>query len=186
MMKPAHMVVVALETGQVVEGKLQSQFRHRHPLSLYLAFQASAASSTPTASTPPPGRKPANPSPPRHNARGLLPRRNPCTRLLRPDEIKTDYESNTGHVIVERFKGLGPIAYPAVLVASHGPFTWGVDVAEANHNAAVLEYIARLAADTLRLKPGTPPMQDELLDKHFFRKHGPSAHYGQTRRSKRA
>jgi L-ribulose-5-phosphate 4-epimerase len=71
-----------------------------------------------------------------------------------------------------------------VLVAQHGPFTWGLDAAEAVHNAVALEFIARLAAETLRLRPDAPAMPDELRDKHFFRKHGPSAYYGQTKRNK--
>ncbi len=69
-------------------------------------------------------------------------------------------------------------------MASHGPFTWGADVAEAAHNAAVLEFIARLAAETLEINAGAQPMPEELLDKHFFRKHGPGAYYGQTKETK--
>jgi exonuclease VII large subunit len=76
----------------------------------------------------------------------------PCTRQMTQAEIKSDYEANTGHVIVERFKGLDPLQHPAVLVASHGPFTWGKDVGDAVHNAAVLEFVARLAGETLRLR----------------------------------
>ena len=104
----------------------------------------------------------------------------PCTRLLKPAEIKNDYEANTGHVIVETFKKINPMEHPAVLVASHGPFTWGTDVADAVHNAGVLEFVARLASETLRINPKTKPMQSVLLQKHFLRKHGPNATYGQT------
>jgi L-ribulose-5-phosphate 4-epimerase len=104
----------------------------------------------------------------------------PCTRLLTPKEIKGDYETNTGRVIVERFKSLEPAEHPAVLVASHGPFTWGGDPHDAVHNAVVLEFVARLASETLRINPKTQPMQTALLNKHFLRKHGPAAYYGQT------
>ena len=105
----------------------------------------------------------------------------PCTRLLKPAEIKNDYEANTGEVIVETFKKLkyDPLQPPAVLVASHGPFTWGKDVADAVHNAGVLEFIAQLASETLKINPKLKPMQSVLLDKHFLRKHGANAYYGQ-------
>jgi L-ribulose-5-phosphate 4-epimerase len=98
---------------------------------------------------------------------------------MTPAEIKTDYEKNTGAVIIETFEGLNPLEHPAVLVASHGPFTWGPDVAAAVRNAEILEFVARLAGETLRLNPATPPMPSALLDKHFLRKHGPQAYYGQ-------
>ena len=103
----------------------------------------------------------------------------PCTRALTAKEIKGDYEVNTGRVIVETFRKLNPLQHPAVLVASHGPFTWGRNVADAVHNAAVLEFVARLASETLRLNPKVKPMPAALLDKHFLRKHGPKAYYGQ-------
>ena len=85
----------------------------------------------------------------------------PCTRKLTPAEIKTDYEANTGEVIVETFKKLkfDPLQHPAVLVASHGPFTWGKDAHDAVHNASVLEFIARLNSETLRINPKIKPMQ---------------------------
>jgi L-ribulose-5-phosphate 4-epimerase len=98
---------------------------------------------------------------------------------MKPAEIKSDYEANTGHVIVETFKKVDPMQHPAVLVASHGPFTWGKNAHDAVHNASVLEFIARLNSETLRINPKTPPMQLVLLDKHFLRKHGPGAYYGQ-------
>ena len=105
----------------------------------------------------------------------------PVTRKLTPVEIKTDYEANTGEVIVETFKKLkyDPAQHPAVLVASHGPFTWGKNVHDAVHNASVLEFIAKLNSETLRINPKLKPMQSVLLDKHFLRKHGPGAYYGQ-------
>jgi L-ribulose-5-phosphate 4-epimerase len=98
---------------------------------------------------------------------------------MKPAEIKTDYELNTGKVIVETFREKDPLQHPAVLVANHGPFTWGKDVADAVHNANVLEFVARLASETLRIAPATPPMPSALLDKHFLRKHGAQAYYGQ-------
>src|ERR1039457_3983774 len=103
----------------------------------------------------------------------------PCTRLLTPREIKADYEANTGKVIVERFKHLDPRHYPAVLVASHGPFTWGRDASQAVENAVVLGFVARLASESLRLNPKLKPMAPVLPDKPFSRKAGPRAYYGQ-------
>jgi L-ribulose-5-phosphate 4-epimerase len=103
----------------------------------------------------------------------------PCTRLLTAKEIRSAYEVNTGQVVVERLRGCSPLAYPAVLVASHGPFTWGRNAPDAVHNAVILEYLARLATETLALQPRLKPMQPALLDKHFLRKHGPEAYYGQ-------
>jgi L-ribulose-5-phosphate 4-epimerase len=105
----------------------------------------------------------------------------PCTRLLKPAEIKHDYEANTGRVIVEAFKKLkfDPRHHPAVLGASHGPFTWGKDVADAVHHAGVLEFVAQLASETLHLNPQSKPMPPALHAKHFLRKRGPHAYYGQ-------
>ena len=107
----------------------------------------------------------------------------PCTRRMTPDEIHGEYELETGNVIVETFvsQGIDPAQVPAVLVMSHGPFTWGKDAADAVHNAVVLEELAMMAWHTEKIAgtvPGTP-MQSELLDKHFLRKHGPGAYYGQ-------
>jgi L-ribulose-5-phosphate 4-epimerase len=103
----------------------------------------------------------------------------PCTRTLTDREIKSDYEWNTGRVIVERFRKLDPDKMPAVLVASHASFTWGPNVEKAVENAVVLEYCARLASETLAANAHARAMQTELLDKHFLRKHGPKAYYGQ-------
>lgn len=107
----------------------------------------------------------------------------PLTRPLTPQEIKRGYEVNTGRVIVERFRQLDPLAAPGVLVNSHGPFTWGRSAAEAVENMAVLEEVARMAWGTLHIDPDTPPMQRELLDKHYFRKHGGKRYYGQKQKS---
>jgi L-ribulose-5-phosphate 4-epimerase len=103
----------------------------------------------------------------------------PCTRVLKPKEIQKDYEANTGHVIVETFSKRDPLSCPAVLVASHAPFAWGKTVKDAVHNAIVLEYVARMATESFVVNSKLKPMQQVLLDKHFFRKHGPGAYYGQ-------
>jgi L-ribulose-5-phosphate 4-epimerase len=103
----------------------------------------------------------------------------PCTRRLTVDETVCDYELNTGAIIVERFAGLDPLDVPAVLVASHGPFTWGGTIELAVDHAVYLEFVARLATETLRLDPAAVPIDAALLEKHFRRKHGPAAYYGQ-------
>ena len=104
----------------------------------------------------------------------------PVTRKMTPAEIQENYELQTGKIIVERFKGIDPDRNPAVLVQSHGPFTWGKDVHEAVHNAVVLEEVAKMAFNTQLLMGGdTQQMQPELLSKHFCRKHGANAYYGQ-------
>lgn len=103
----------------------------------------------------------------------------PCTRPMTPDEIAGEYERETGKVIVETFAGKDPAAIPGVLVYSHGPFTWGKDPLEAVHNAVVLEEVAFMDWHALALRPDLPPMQQELLDKHYLRKHGKNAYYGQ-------
>ena len=102
----------------------------------------------------------------------------PVTRLMTPEEIAGEYEKETGKVIAETFKDKDPDMIPAVLVNSHGPFSWGKDAAEAVHNAVVLEETAMMAYYTVSLGK-TSPMQQELLDKHFLRKHGKNAYYGQ-------
>ena len=104
----------------------------------------------------------------------------PCTRRMTPEEIAGEYEAETGNVIVERFRGLDPGENPAVLVHSHGPFTWGKDCFEAVYHSAVLEEVAQMAAQTEQLLGGPgQPMQQELLDRHYLRKHGKNAYYGQ-------
>ncbi|MGI9135146.1 MAG: L-ribulose-5-phosphate 4-epimerase AraD [Rhodoferax sp.] len=107
----------------------------------------------------------------------------PCTPALTEAQTRADYEVETGRVIVALFqaRGLSVQHMPAVLVANHGPFAWGADAAAAVHNAAVLEVTARMALLTLQLDPATPPMPHYLLEKHFLRKHGPGAYYGQTK-----
>lgn len=103
----------------------------------------------------------------------------PCTRKMTPEEIAGEYEKETGNVIVETFRNIDPAAVPAVLVQSHGPFAWGKDAKEAVHNAVVLEEVAFMNFHSLRLNPGQTRMQQELLDKHYLRKHGEKAYYGQ-------
>jgi len=102
----------------------------------------------------------------------------PCTRKMTAEEIANDYEKETGKVIVERFKGLDPLTIPGVIVASHGPFTWGGNAYDAVKNAIILEEIAMMAWHTLKLN-NEASFQQELADKHYFRKHGANAYYGQ-------
>lgn len=105
----------------------------------------------------------------------------PCTRPMSEAEIAGDYEGETGKVIIETFNQAGrdPQQVPGVLVYSHGPFAWGKSAADAVHNAVVLEEVAIMAMATRQLAPAIAPMQPELLDKHFLRKHGKHAYYGQ-------
>jgi L-ribulose-5-phosphate 4-epimerase len=181
-MKPQHMVCVTLDSGKVVEGKLKPSSDTDTHLILYRAFpmiggvvHTHSLFATAWAQACQPllayGTTQAD------YWYGDV----PCTRKLTAAEIKTDYEANTGEVIVKTFKKLkyDPLQHPAVLVASHGPFTWGKDVHDAVHNASVLEFIAKLNSETLRINPKIQPMQSHLLDKHFLRKHGPGAYYGQ-------
>ncbi len=179
-LKPEQMVVVSLETGNVVEGQLKPSSDTPTHLALYRAFKdiggvVHTHSLYATAWAQARKGIPAYGTTQADYWHGEV----PCTRALTPKEIQGDYEENTGGVIVERFEKLNPLEHPAVLVASHGPFTWGRDVADAVHNAVVLEFVARLAGETLRLNPKTKPMPSVLLDKHFLRKHGPQAYYGQ-------
>lgn len=103
----------------------------------------------------------------------------PCTRRMTPAEIGGEYEKETGLVIAETFRGKNAMEIPAVLVNSHGPFTWGKDADEAVHNAVVLEELAFMAWHAAQLNPNAGRMQQELLDRHYLRKHGKNAYYGQ-------
>jgi L-ribulose-5-phosphate 4-epimerase len=179
-MKPEHMVVVSLESGATVEGDLRPSSDTATHLVLYRAFgdiggithtHSLHATAWAQAKRPIPAFGTTHAD----YWHGEI----PCTRAMTEAEINGDYEANTGAVIVERFRGLEPMRCPAVLVASHGPFTWGKDAADAVHNGAILEYVARLASESLRINPQLEPMQSVLLDKHFLRKHGPKAYYGQ-------
>ena len=103
----------------------------------------------------------------------------PCTRSLTAAEIQAAYEKNTGLVIAETFQGKDPLAVPGVLVKGHGPFTWGKNAAESVYHAVVLDKVAEMALHTLSLSPAAPRVPQHLLDKHYFRKHGADAYYGQ-------
>jgi L-ribulose-5-phosphate 4-epimerase len=107
----------------------------------------------------------------------------PVTRRLSSAEIAGEYELETGTVICEAFKDLDPQAIPAVLVAGHAPFCWGVNAGAAAHNAVILEYVARMASHTLAINAESRPIDRELHDKHFLRKHGRNAYYGQVKTS---
>jgi L-ribulose-5-phosphate 4-epimerase len=181
-MKPKHMVVVSLQTGKVVDGNLKPSSDTPTHLVLYRAFPAIGGvvhthSLYATAWAQACRGLPAYGTTQADYWHGEV----PCTRLLKPAEIKHDYEVNTGEVIVETFQKLkfNPAHHPAVLIASHGPFTWGKDVADAVHHAGVLEFVAQLASETLHLNPQSKPMPPALHTKHFLRKHGPYAYYGQ-------
>ena len=182
-LKPSDLVVVDLETGKTVEGDLNPSSDTDTHLVLYRAFQniggvvhthsrwatifAQAGRGVPALGTT-------------HGDYfyGEI----PCTRRMTAEEIGGRYELETGNVIVERFRHLDPDSVPAVLVHSHGPFCWGKDANEAVHNAVVLEEVAFMAWHNLALDAALPPMQQELLDKHFLRKHGKNAYYGQKKR----
>jgi len=179
-MKPGHMVVVSLKTGEVEEGALNPSSDTPTHLELYRAFPGiggvvhthslyATAWAQAQREIPPFGTTHAD------YFHGPV----PCSRPLRPVEIKGEYEVNTAKVILERFAKLDPVAYPGVLVARHGPFTWGKTPRAAVDGAVVLEFLARMASVTLGLGPGTKGVSQVLLDKHFLRKHGPGAYYGQ-------
>ena len=106
----------------------------------------------------------------------------PVTDVMANEQIRSDYELNTGKVIVSRFAGLDPMQMPAVLVANHGPFTWGKSPAAAVESMVVLEQVAAMALGTLIINPNQSPISRALLDKHYLRKHGKNAYYGQEKR----
>jgi len=178
-MKPEDMVVIDLE-GNMVEGKLKPSSDAPTHLVLYKAF-ANIGGIVHTHSKWATSWAQAGIS--------LLPYGTthadyfygeiPCTRDMTDEEINSRYEANTGHVIVETFKNLNPDFIPAVLVKNHGPFTWGKTPGEAVHNSVVLEEIAMMAINARILNPQIKPMPKALLDKHFLRKHGTNAYYGQ-------
>jgi L-ribulose-5-phosphate 4-epimerase len=180
-MKPEHMVAVSLSTGKVLEGLLKPSSDSPTHLELYRAFDGIGGmvhTHSLYATAWAQARKPIPPLGTTHADYFCGPI--PCTRPMTAKEIRTEYEANTGKVIVERFSGLDPLATPAVLVAGHGPFTWGKSPDQAVENAIVLEHLARLAIQTLRIGPYPRPISRELLEKHFFRKHGPGRYYGQS------
>ncbi len=182
-MKAEDMVVVDLEMGKVVDGRLKPSSDTPTHLELYKAFShvggivhTHSRWATSFAQA----------------GRGIMALGTthgdyfygeiPCTRKMTTGEIQGEYEKETGLVIKETFRGKDSDAIPAVLVYSHGPFAWGTDPIDAVHNAVVLEEVAFMNFHTMMLEPGIPPMQQELLDKHYLRKHGANAYYGQTKK----
>jgi len=182
-LRPADLVITDLD-GRIVEGKLRPSSDLDTHLVLYRAF-ASAGGVVHTHS--------------RYATAWAQARREipcfgtthadyfygpvPVTPRLTREQIENRYEENTGHVIVERFRKLDPVQVPAVLVACHGPFCWGPSAAKAAHTAVLLEEIAQVAFCTLEIEPDADPISRHLLDRHFLRKHGPGATYGQAEES---
>lgn len=178
-MKPEDMVVVDLNTGKVVEGSLKPSSDTPTHLVLYRAFPEIGGvvhtHSTYATAWAQAGKDLPNIGTTHadyfHDAV-------PCTRIMKEEEVKGDYELQTGNVIVERFRELNPIHTPGVLVTNHGPFTWGKTPHEAVHNAVVLEQVAKMAFIAFNVNPDLT-MNHLLVEKHFNRKHGPNAYYGQ-------
>jgi L-ribulose-5-phosphate 4-epimerase len=179
-MEVKDMVVVEVETGKVVDGKWKPSSDTATHLELYKAFpnigglvhthsRWATIFSQMGRSIPPLGTTHAD------YFNGEI----PCTRKMTNKEIEGEYEQETGLVIKEAFADKDPDAIQAILVHSHGPFTWGKDAFEAVHNAVVLEEVAFLAFHAFMLEPDLPSIQQELISKHYFRKHGRNAYYGQ-------
>ncbi len=178
-MKPEDMVVVSLETGKVVEGDLNPSSDTPTHLVLYRAFQniqgvvhthstyatawAQAGKDIPNIGT---------------THADYFYKAVPCTADMTKEEVEGKYELETGNVIVKRFEGINPDHTPGVLVKNHGPFTWGTSPANAVYNAKVLEQCAKMAFISFAINPETT-MNPLLIEKHYSRKHGPNAYYGQ-------
>jgi len=178
-MKAEDLVVVDLE-GNIVEGTLRPSSDLPTHLILYKAFKgiggiAHTHSSAATAWAQAQKEIPCFGTTHADYFHGPV----PVTKPLSPAQIRTEYEANTGHAIVRRFKRLDPLHIPAVLVAGHAPFCWGKSPAEAAHVAVILEEIAAVAFRTIAANPKARPISQHLHDKHFLRKHGSSAYYGQ-------
>ena len=178
---PGKLVVISLD-GKVVEGNLNPSSDTKTHLELYRAFPAIGGivhtHSTFATSWAQAGRDiPCFGTTQADYFYGPV----PCARMLTRAELDADYEKSTGLVIAELFRerGLDPVAVPGALCRCHGPFAWGKDPAQAVYHASVLEECARMALYTLQLDPGAHPVPQYLLDKHYFRKHGPGAYYGQ-------
>jgi L-ribulose-5-phosphate 4-epimerase len=178
---PAHMVPVSLETGEVVEGDLRPSSDTPTHRELYLAFECGGVAHThsETATAFAQARLPIRCLGTTHadHFRGDV----PVTRALTRPEVEHEYERNTGRLIVETFRKSrrSPEEIPAVLVAGHGPFTWGASPAEAVEHARMLEYLARMERTVRLLAPDAPGLEPYLVDKHYLRKHGKAAYYGQ-------
>ncbi len=176
-MKASDMVVVDLE-GNVVEGQLRPSSDTPTHLELYKAFPEIGGvvhtHSTYATAWAQAGRDIPNIG---TTHADYFHDDIPCTRDMTREEVFGAYEKETGTVIVERFKGMNPVDTPAVLVKNHGPFAWGKDADNAVHNAVVLEEVAKMASIACALS--VPSMNEHLIEKHYSRKHGPNAYYGQ-------
>jgi L-ribulose-5-phosphate 4-epimerase len=178
-LRPEHLVITDLD-GKIVEGNLKPSSDLPTHLALYQAFPAIGGvvhthSRYATAWAQAGREIPCLGTTHADYFHGPV----PVTDAMQPDEIASDYEWNTGQVILRRFQGVDPLAKPGVLVSGHAPFCWGRTPAEAAHNAVVLEEIACLAYHALTINPEASAISDALRDKHFLRKHGPKAYYGQ-------
>ena len=183
-LRPEDMVAVDLESGRVVEGSLNPSSDTRTHLELYRTFPALGGvvhTHSPAAvAWAQAGRDiPCYGTTHADYFYGPV----PCARQLTQAEIDEDYEKNTGAVIAETFRarGLDPAQVPGVICSSHGPFTWGTDAAQAVYHAVVLEEVAKMAVLTREVDPSAAPAPRRVQDKHFLRKHGPNAYYGQNR-----
>ena len=181
-MTPEDMVVVSLATGETVEGKWKPSSDTETHIALYNAFPALGGivhthSRWATSFAQAGMDVIAMGTTQGDYFYGDI----PCTRKMTPEEIANDYERETGNVIIETFKtrNIDPAQIPAVLVNSHGPFAWGTDAMNAVHNAVVLEEVAFMDDHAMSMNPAVGRMQQELLDKHYLRKHGKNAYYGQ-------
>ena len=176
------MVVVDLQTGTIVEGSLNPSSDTKTHLELYKAFPALGGivhTHSPFAvAWAQAGRDiPCYGTTHADYFYGPV----PCARHLTAAELEEDYEKNTGKVIIETFqnRNIDPVAVPAVICHSHGPFTWGKDAAQAVYHAVVLEEVAKMALFTRQIDPAAAPAPQYMQDKHYLRKHGPNAYYGQ-------
>lgn len=185
---PADMVVIDLASGGVVDGALSPSSDTPTHLVLYRAFPGAGGivhTHSEYATALAQARLPIRCLGTTHadHFRGDV----PVTRPMREDEVASDYEANTGHVIVEAFTagGISPDEVPAVLVANHGPFVWGPDAMTAIEYARVLEFLARMEVTVRMVAPDAPRPAPFLVDKHYLRKHGEAAYYGQQTRGRR-